>query len=276
MITSADNARLKEIVRLQSRARERREAGCFVAEGKKLFLETPEALRQAVYVTASFEKEEQVLLAGVKYEVVEDRLFFKLSDTQTPQGILTIARMPAYAREELLGNAHADAAHSTPSEDAASQEPPVDGSGVQGRTRILLLEDIQDPGNMGTILSTAEAAGVSGVILSRGCADPFQPKVVRSTMGSIYRVPFRVEEDFAEAANWLKAQGVRLYATELEAEASYKEIEIAPRAGFLLGNEGNGLSASARALADVRIRIPMQGKVESLNVAIATAILLFT
>ena len=275
MITSADNARLKEIVRLQSRARERREASCFVAEGKKLFLETPEALRQAVYVTASFEKEEQALLAGVEYEVVEDRLFFKLSDTQTPQGILTIARMPEYAREELLGNAHADAAHSTQSAETAEQEQ-ADVPGVLGKTKILLLEDIQDPGNMGTILRTAEAAGVSGVILSRGCADPFQPKVVRSTMGSIYRVPFRVEEDFTEAANWLKAQGVRLYATELEAEASYKEIEIAPHAGFLLGNEGNGLSASARALADVRIRIPMQGKVESLNVAIATAILLFT
>ena len=254
VITSAENPRIKRIAKLLGRAKERREAGCFVAEGKKLFLETPEELRKEVYVTATFEKEEGALLEGVAYEVVDDRLFFKLSDTKSPQGILTIVAMPTYTEQQLLA---------TPA--AGREEDQV----------FLLLEDIRDPGNLGTIFRTAEAAGVAGIFLSEGCADPFQPKVIRSTMGSIYRVPFRSEKDFFRLAERLKEEGVALFATDLDAELSFREAPHVPRSAYLLGNEANGLSESCKALADHTIRIPMQGKVESLNVAIATAILLF-
>ena len=279
MITSAENSRIKEIMRLQAHAKTRRESGLFVTEGRKLFEETPAALREAVYVSASFEKEaaddSASILQGISYEVMDDRLFQKCCDTKTPQGILTIARMPSFTREDLLSGTVSAPKGGAPNPEKESHIVGTAETG-QKQIRILLLEDIQDPGNLGTIIRTAEAAGVSGVILSRGCADPFQPKVVRSTMGSIFRVPLRIEDDFLAAAAWLKKQGVRLYATDLQAETSYKDTQISPRAGYLLGNEGNGLSEAALALADARIRIPMAGKVESLNVAIATAILLFT
>ena len=245
VIRSADNPRIKQISKWMNRSKARREDGCFVAEGKKLFLETPASLRREVYVTETFAKEETALLEGVVYEVVEDRLFSKLSDTKTPQGILTVASMPAYSWDETAGEI------------------------------MLLLEDIRDPGNLGTIFRTAEAAGVSGLILSEGCADPFQPKVIRSTMGSIYRVPFRIEKDLHAAVEHLKAQGARLVSTEPDAATSFRDMPSSAMTVYMLGNEANGLSPEMKAAADLAVRIPMHGKVESLNVAIATAILLF-
>ncbi|MCR4752277.1 MAG: RNA methyltransferase [Eubacterium sp.] len=249
MITSAENPRIRQVIRLNTKNKERREKKVFVAEGRKLFLETPPALREQVYVSESFEKTEGELLSGCCYETVEDRLFLKMCDTQTPQGILTIARMPQYRREEML------------SDDSA----PL----------LLLLEDIQDPGNLGTILRTAEAAGVTGVFLSPRCADLFQPKVIRSTMGSVFRVPFCVEKDLTETADWLHQRKVRLYASSLAASVPYYDHGYTEAAGFMVGNEGNGLSEELMQKADERIHIPMYGKVESLNAAVAASILLF-
>ncbi len=253
MITSADNARVREVIRLNTKAKERREQRSFVCEGKKLFLETPAELRKMVFVSESFEKEEEAFLKNCAYEVVSDRVFRKMCDTQTPQGILTIAGMPEYSRDELIR--------------------PRGGS--NNGVKILLLEDVQDPGNVGTILRTAEAAGVSGVFLSMKCADPFQPKVIRATMGSVFRVPFREEPDLVETAEWLKRQHVRLLAAELRASKEYHIISKNGKRAWILGNEGNGISEKLLACADERIHIPMFGKVESLNVAIAAAILLF-
>ncbi len=249
MITSADNSRVKEAAKLQTKARERRERGLFPAEGRKLFLETPAELREQIYVTPAFEEAEQELLRGCRYEVVEERVFRKMCGTETPQGILTLARMPRYAREDLLGGGRA----------------PL----------ILLLENVRDPGNIGTALRTAEAAGATGVILTEGCADVFQPKVVRSTMGSVFRVPFRTEEDAEESAAWLRGQNVRLYAASLDGSRPHTDAVLTEPAAFMIGNEGNGLSAALQTAADCLIRIPMHGKAESLNAAVAAAVLLF-
>lgn len=249
MITSADNARIKEVIRLNTKSKERRERGLFAAEGRKLFLETPQDLREQVFVSASFAEKEQELLRDCRYEVVEDRLFVKMCDTQTPQGILTVARMPRYAREELL----------------EGTEIPL----------LLLLEDVQDPGNVGTILRTAEAAGVTGVFLSGKCADLFQPKVIRATMGSVFRVPFCVEPDLCETASWLRKQQVHLYAAALEGSESFFDNSYAEPCAFLIGNEGNGLSEALIKAADHRVRIPMSGRVESLNAAVAAAVFLY-
>lgn len=221
----------------------------FAAEGRKLFLETPPGLREQVFVSASFAEKEQDLLRECRYEVVDDRLFVKMCDTQTPQGILTVARMPHYTREELL-----------------------EGTDVP---LLLLLEDVQDPGNVGTILRTAEAAGVSGVFLSGKCADLFQPKVIRATMGSVFRVPFRVEQDLCGTAAWLREKGVRLYAAALEGSESFFYNAYTEPCAFLIGNEGNGLSAELLQTADQRVRIPMSGRVESLNAAVAAAVFLY-
>ena len=249
MITSADNARIKEVIRLNTKRKERRERGLFVAEGRKLFLETPPALREQVFVSTSFEQEEGDLLRDCRYEAVDDRLFCRMCDTQTPQGILTVARMPRYVREDLTAGSNA----------------PL----------ILMLEDIQDPGNVGTILRTAEAAGVTGVFLSARCADLFQPKVIRATMGSIFRVPFLVEQDLCQTAVWLREQGVQLFAAELEGSESFFENNYRGPSAFMIGNEGNGLSKALILEAGQRVRIPMSGSVESLNAAVAAAVFLY-
>ena len=139
----------------------------------------------------------------------------------------------------------------------------------------LMLETIQDPGNLGTMIRTAEAAGVRAVIMNKGCADIYSPKVVRSTMGSIFRVPFVYEEELSLPAELMKRKGITIYAAALGGENA-SEIEMTDRRAFMIGNEGAGLSEEALGLADRKVCIPMAGRVESLNAAVSAAILLYS
>ena len=165
MITSSSNAQVKNIIALNKKAKERREQDVFVAEGWKMFQEAPREWLKKVYVSESGSKMHEMPSDGTEYEVVDDRVFQSMCDTKTPQGVLSMIRMPHYTEEEVMDN---------------------------GKTPLLMvLEDLQDPGNVGTIIRTAEGAGVTGIIMSRGTADIFNPKTIRSTMGSIYRMPFR-------------------------------------------------------------------------------------
>ena len=144
-----------------------------------------------------------------------------------------------------------------------------------GKIKLLILEDTADPGNLGTIMRTAEAAGVTGVIMSKGTVDIFNPKVVRSTMGSIFRLPFAYVEDLKEVIKELKKSGISFYATHLKGEKSYKAIKYSDRSAILIGNEARGLSDEVADLADIYVIIPMQGKVESLNAAVAAALMMY-
>ncbi|MGN0362743.1 MAG: TrmH family RNA methyltransferase [Bilifractor sp.] len=253
MITSASNAQVRRVILLNTKAKARREEGCFVAEGLKLFRETPEELREKVFVSESFASDHPDDLLKVKEtdsEIVSDNVFEKMCDTKSPQGILTIARMPEYSREQLLGSRHR-------------------------KPLVLVLEDVQDPGNVGTILRTAEGAGVTGIFLSSRTADVFAPKVIRSTMGSIYRVPFCREENLLEVCDWMKERQIRIFASHLQGTNTYRGESYTGGTAFLIGNEGNGLGDELAGKADVRIRIPMEGRVESLNVAVASALLMY-
>ena len=138
----------------------------------------------------------------------------------------------------------------------------------------MVLEDIQDPGNLGTIFRTAEGAGASGIILSEGCVDIYNPKTVRATMGSLYRMPFIYSHELSETIGKLKAAGLTVYAAHLKGERSYDEIDYSDSA-FLIGNEGNGLKDETAALADTYIRIPMEGSLESLNASVAASVLMY-
>lgn len=140
---------------------------------------------------------------------------------------------------------------------------------------LLLLENIQDPGNAGTILRTAEGAGANGVILSRDCVDLYNPKTIRSTMGSIYRMPFLYADSLEAVVPVLRAKGIRTYAAHLQGKNSYDEENYRTGCAFLIGNEGNGLSEALSSSADILVRIPMKGKLESLNAAIAASILMY-
>jgi TrmH family RNA methyltransferase len=139
----------------------------------------------------------------------------------------------------------------------------------------MALENLQDPGNLGTIVRTAEGAGVTGILMSRGCVDIYNSKVIRSTMGSIYRMPFVYTDQWEEALRELKRQGVSLYAAHLKGQDYHDRQDYTKPAAFLIGNESRGLTEETAALADTYIRIPMCGQVESLNAAVASSILMY-
>ena len=140
---------------------------------------------------------------------------------------------------------------------------------------IMVLDHLQDPGNLGTILRTAEGAGVTGILMDRECVDVYNPKTIRSTMGSIYRMPFVYVEDLGKGIQDLKDKGITTYAAHLEGTNSYDEEDLTNPCAFLIGNEGNGLRREIADMADCYVKIPMLGQVESLNAAIASSVLMF-
>ena len=250
MITSGNNGQVKNIIQLNQKTKARREQGLFVAEGRKMFGEAPADWIEKVYVSETLTSD-PVLMEQVEklpYDIVADSVFRQMSDTQTPQGILTVLRRPSYTLEDILGGKN-----------------PL----------VMVLEDLQDPGNAGTILRTGEGAGVSGVLLTRTCVDITNPKVIRSTMGSVYRMPFLYVEDVVSLKSELKQKGIRTFAAHLKGKNSYDKEDYKGGTAFLIGNEGNGLTEEAAEAADCLIRIPMCGKVESLNAAMAAGILMY-
>lgn len=140
---------------------------------------------------------------------------------------------------------------------------------------LLILEGIQDPGNLGTMIRTGEGAGATGILMDKTTVDIFHPKTIRATMGALYRMPFFITSDLQGSIQQLKEKGVSIYAAHLSGTLSYEEPDYRGHTGFLIGNEGNGLSPEIAGLADFPIRIPMEGKVESLNAAVAAALLMY-
>lgn len=252
MISSTSNQQIKNIQNLMKKAKERKKQNVFIVEGPKMCFEAPHKLLKAVYISESFYKEnryaEELKNVEAVTEVVSDQVFKIISDTQTPQGIMAIVQMPEYKLEDVI-----------------NKEQP----------HILILESIQDPGNLGTMIRTGEGAGISGIIMNKTTVDIFNPKTVRATMGSLYRVPFFIAEDLTEAIAKLKENGIRLYAAHLKGKMSYDKPDYTKPCGFLIGNEGNGLSDEIADLADNYIKIPMAGKVESLNAAISATLLMY-
>lgn len=248
MISSTSNSRIKNIMNLKNSARARRQQDCFLVEGPRMFFEVPKERLLEIYVTEGFEKKYGDRLAGCCYELISDAVCRHLSDTRTPQGVTALVKKQETPLEEIL----------------AGDENPC----------LFLLENLQDPGNMGTILRTSEGAGVSGIIINRESVDPYNPKVIRSTMGAIFRMPFVVVDDFEDVLRRLKEAGVRTFAAHLDGEDFYRQ-DYRGGCAFFIGNEGNGLSEELAARADGRIRIPMKGQVESLNAAVAATVLMY-
>lgn len=250
MITSTSNIQVKELLRLQKKSREREKEGVFIVEGPRMAEEIPREHIVKLYVSESFqakcvkEKNDRFIQEA---EVMSDTVFAHVSDTKTPQGILAVVRRMEYTAEDILGE--------TP--------------------HVLVLENIQDPGNLGTIFRTAEAAGATGIVLSKDCVDLYNPKVIRSTMGAIFRIPFIYTDDLKGTIDELKREGITVYAAHLKGENSYDMEDYKTACAFLIGNEGNGLTEETAACADRKILIPMEGGAESLNAAVASAVLMF-
>lgn len=253
-ITSTANGRIKRLVSLQKKKKERDEEKVFVAEGLRMFREVPEERLKEVWMSETFYRKERALtervLEGSHADrvILPDHVYAHVSDTKTPQGILCVIKRKEYDLDGMLKGA-----------------VPF----------LLVLDNLQDPGNVGTMIRTAEAAGVTGVLLSGDCADIYNPKTIRSTMGSIYRVPFHYAKDLPEAVDQVKKAGIRTYAAHLNGKSDYDEEDYRGPCAFLIGNEGNGLREETLKRAQAYIRIPMKGQVESLNAAAAASVLMF-
>lgn len=254
MITSTANEKVKRLAGLQKKKRLREEEGIFLAEGLRMFREVPKDRLCEVYVSEAFYKKEKTALenvlegTGIRPEFLSDHVYEHVSDTKTPQGVLCVIKRREGRLDEMLGD-----------------RCPF----------LLVLDNLQDPGNVGTILRTAEGAGVTGVILGRDSADIYNPKTIRSTMGSVYRVPFCYAEDIPGVLDRINGAGITTFAAHLEGKLDYDEPDYRKPCAFLIGNEGNGLRDETAEKAEEYIRIPMLGQVESLNAAIAASVLMF-
>jgi TrmH family RNA methyltransferase len=303
IIKSAANDRIKDIKKLISTSKHRKQRRLYVVEGIRMFREIPADELECVVVSEkayeNFKTDICMKVTGrnsekygittetekTKYEnklryrengnldidselelesnprilLVADHVFASLSDTVNPQGILALVRQQTYELTDIIRRSN-----SSVDEDIRIKN--TEASSIL----IFILEHIQDPGNLGTIIRTAEAVGAS-LILSSDCADIYNPKVVRSTMGAIFRVPVYVSGNLATDIDTLKQKGICIYGTHLSGTEFYDEKFSSPSA-FLIGNEGNGLSAEISTKADKLIKIPMLGSVESLNAATTVAV----
>lgn len=246
-LSSVQNPDIRRLRALRH-AKGRMEQGCFLVEGVKL---VTEALRYAQVVTVLADEAMRDTFAPLLEKAADGILspahvVEAVCETRQPQGICAAVRFPA-----LLDL------------DAA-------------RGAVLALDGVQDPGNVGTMLRTAEASGFSAALLSPTCADAFAPKTVRATMGSIFRLPL-LRASLTEALPLLKSRGFRLVTADSRGESFFDSAERfhAPLA-LIIGNEGNGISPEVNALADLRVALPMRGHAESLNAAVAAGILMYS
>mgnify|MGYP000863540635 FL=1 len=256
MITSTSSSQVKHVISLLSKAKERKKNNEYVVEGIRMVSEVPADLLVKIYMSERFQNnnseyvKELVKKQGISddsIEIVADNVFDRMSQTQTPQGIMAVVRMKDNSLSDMLS----------------------------GNPLLILVENLQDPGNLGTIIRMGEGAGVTGVIMSPNTVDIYNPKTIRSTMGSIFRVPFIYVQDFGEAVSECQKSGVKVYAAHLDGMNTYLGEDYSTPTAFLIGNEGNGLTDDITKQADTLIRIPMEGEVESLNAAIACTILTY-
>jgi TrmH family RNA methyltransferase len=262
-VTSSSNPVIKQIRALQT-SKGRAEAGLFIAEGER-FVE--EALNCAASVrivlvsedylddpaNARFVERLRKAMWELKYDLIiaPDAVVKGVSETETPQGVLAVAAIRAH---------------------------PIGWAELVGLRRILVLDRIQDPGNLGTILRSADAFGFEAAVLLKGTVDAFNPKTLRSTMGSIFRVKLITAEGAAACAAQLKENGFLLIGTDPKGDIpTYedKRMPLPEMVAIVIGNEANGISTELLEKCDRKVRIPMPGKAESLNAAIAAAIMMY-
>lgn len=256
MISSRQNPLFKQFKSLSTRSG-RAKSGLYLLEGVRLVEEAIAAgisIEHAVY-SSHLERNqrgmdclEAIVNMGVSPQLLADKLLCELASTERPQGILVTASLP-----------------STLASDA----------GFWSGGRIwLVIDGVQDPGNLGTILRTAEALGVERVVALKGTVDPYNEKVIRSAMGAIFRLPIVHEQDKESVLAKLQQYSVQLVVSALDQSVPYNQVNYAERLALVVGNEGAGVAPFWLEAADLVVQIPILGQAESLNVAVATGILL--
>lgn len=243
------NPIIKLIRELQKKKAARKKNQLFIVEGVRAVQEIPPHIIMK-YLIVSDKLDEAVYstLAVREVLVLPEQLFSEISDTQTPQGMMAVVQMPNLSLEEM----------------SISDEP------------YLILENLQDPGNLGTIIRTAHAFNFKGIFITKGSVDLYSPKVVRSTMSSLFYMPIITDYTIEEYITYLKEQGMTLYTTALtQAAKPIQETTFEKRMALIIGNEGNGVSSYCLEETDHTVIIPMPGGAESLNASIATAVCMY-
>ena len=243
-ITSAKNPLIRDMKALNQR-KGRVEQGRFLVEGEKMIRE---ALSCGLTIRDALALEAHADFAAAlnaRAFIVPEGLLQAVCDTKSPQGVCASFDLP----------------ESTPLGDA----PDI----------IVALDGVQDPGNLGTIWRTADAAGFGALLLGAGCADPLSPKVQRSAMGSGFRIPFMVEENLPAALENMKAAGWTVIASDLHGMDFYSRPDPGERFVLVIGNEARGISDATRRAADMLLKLPMRGGAESLNAAVAAGIMMY-
>ena len=241
-IVSVKNPMIARLRALKG-AKERREAGMFVVEGETMI---QEALRSRLAPKVLLAQEPTELAARFpQARLVTRAVLEAVCDTKTPQGMCAAFELPARV--------------------SLSNAPDV----------LVALDGVQDPGNVGTIWRTADAAGFGGMLLGAGCADPYSPKVQRAAMGSGFRLPAIAAEPLADALQDMRARGYTVVVSALDGEDFYARGEVGERFALVIGSEAHGVSAAVRARADALVKLPMRGGAESLNAAVAAGIMMY-
>ena len=241
-ITSLKNAKVTVWKSLKDR-KGRKENGCFLVEGRKMVEEAMASAFPVEAILVDDERQGEFHLPGdVPVFTMPSHVLAAVCDTKTPQGIAAVVRM---AEVELQGS------------------------------RLVAMDGVQDPGNVGTIIRTADAAGFDGIILSNQCADVFSPKVLRATMGSIFRMGIRVTDDLPGLLAGLVQQGASVLSSQLDGEPFYQRSPLNERFVLVIGSEGSGVTDEVKALATHKVKLPMRGGAESLNAAVAAGIMMY-
>lgn len=231
-------------------------SGLCLLEGPKLALEAVAAGAELVEAAAAPRAEATpagaralaaLRVSGVPLRRMSTELVASLSETATSQGLVAIARRPSFALERVF----------------------------RGTPLVLLVDGVQEPGNVGALLRSAEAAGATGALLTAGCADAFSWRALRGSMGSAFRLPHVAGIPTHRALDELAARGIAVLATAGDGERRYDEAALVGPVAIVVGREGSGLPAEVRARADAVLRIPLASPVESLNVGVAGALVLF-
>ncbi len=252
VITSKDNEIVKNIRKLKEK-KYRDEKGVYIVEGIKMI---EEAIEENVKIERIVICEECIESADIEqklmYEIakyncvyVKENIFNMLTDVSTPQGILAVIAKPG-----------------------------KDTNILYNQDIVLALDGIQDPGNLGTILRTVDSVNLKQVIVTKNTADPYNPKVVRATMGAIFRVNVIETDNLVETLKEMKRNKFKVVVTSLDTTNSIYDIEYKKKV-IVIGNEANGVSKDVQEIADNKVKIPMLGKTESLNASVATGIMLY-
>lgn len=254
IITSGTNKLIKDI-KLLHKKKGRWKEKCFFIEGIRSIeqcMSSRGEIKHIVYSSDLLGEDGIDLLKDIEdkdyniYEVTE-KLFKEISDTDTPQGLLAVVEFKEYKLEDCF----------------------------KEKNFFIILDRVQDPGNLGTIIRTADAFGANGVIVTSGCVDVYNPKTIRSTMGSIFQIPIIHIDDILESISRLKDENISVISSSLATEKYLYDIDFKSDCALVIGNEAKGISEYVVEASDQLVKIPMSGDAESLNAAIASGVLMY-